>query len=108
MNSEIKARFTEALLSGDYKQGFGVLHEGECFCAMGVLADLYLKEKGLEWKPFSGVENVYAFDSGLRVHYGCVSPDIMDWAEMNWQEEVKITRMNDSEKRTFADIADYL
>ena len=108
MNSEIKTLWIAALNSGDYKQGFGFLHEGECFCAMGVLADLYLKEKGLEWKPHPDSETLYAFDLELGLCCSCISQDIMDWAGMNWQEENKITRMNDGEKRTFADIADYL
>jgi hypothetical protein len=52
MNIEIKARWIAALRSGQYKQGQGNLHPTpKCFCALGVLCDLYAKEHGMEWAP---------------------------------------------------------
>ncbi len=50
MKSEIKTKWVEALRSGQYKQGKNRLRDGDCFCCLGVLTDLYLKEKSLNWE----------------------------------------------------------
>lgn len=45
MIPEIKAKWLEALRSGEYKQGRVRLRTGESkFCCLGVLTDLYIKE----------------------------------------------------------------
>lgn len=48
MNPIVKAKWIDALST--YKQTWNKLYDGECFCVLGVLVDLYLKEKGEEWK----------------------------------------------------------
>lgn len=45
MNSEIKTKWIETLLSGKYKQGTGALRKadegrGDTFCCLGVLCDI--------------------------------------------------------------------
>lgn len=52
MNPEIKAKWVQALRSGEYKQGVGRLRSlGDEFCCLGVLTDLAVKEgvEGVEW-----------------------------------------------------------
>jgi hypothetical protein len=51
MNPDIKTRWVEAIRSGDYTQGTQVLYRAdtECFCCLGVLTDLYLKENDESW-----------------------------------------------------------
>lgn len=54
MNPEIKERWCNALLSGEYKPGKGVLRRqtevGDLvYCCWGVLCDLYVKETGQQW-----------------------------------------------------------
>lgn len=50
MNPEIKSEWTAALRSGEYKQGKGCLRsEGDKFCCLGVLTDLYAKAVGGQW-----------------------------------------------------------
>jgi hypothetical protein len=44
MNKEVKQKWIEALRSGMYKQGEGYLRQGDKFCCLGVLCDLYLQE----------------------------------------------------------------
>ncbi len=44
MKDEIKKLWTEALRSGEYKQGSGFLRKENNFCCLGVLTDLFLKE----------------------------------------------------------------
>ena len=49
MNERIKEKWLKALRSGKYKQGKGELREGGKFCCLGVLCDLYTKEKNVPW-----------------------------------------------------------
>ncbi len=49
MNKEIKQKWIDALQSGDYKQCKGRLADNDSFCCLGVLTDLYLKEKNMTW-----------------------------------------------------------
>jgi len=45
MKKAIKKRWLKALRSGKYKQGTGWLRNGEEYCCLGVLCDIYGKEK---------------------------------------------------------------
>lgn len=49
MNSQVKEMWVNALRSGDYNQATGKLRTPEGFCCLGVLTDLYAKEKNKEW-----------------------------------------------------------
>ena len=52
MNPEVKAKWVAALRSGEYKQVEGALKKGIGFCCLGVLCDLYAKERGVrKWSP---------------------------------------------------------
>ena len=56
MKEKIKTLWTEALRSGEYEQGQEQLKtdaaEGhkDKFCCLGVLTDLYCKDKGVSWE----------------------------------------------------------
>lgn len=86
-----RAAWVEALLSGEYLQGFGALHVQtprglHKFCPLGVLADLYQREVGgLEVRRERGVDRsaVFFYDGstdtppqvvldwvGLRTEFG--------------------------------------
>lgn len=44
MKAEIKQKWITALRSGEYKQGKRRLKDGDSYCCLGVLCDLYGKE----------------------------------------------------------------
>lgn len=50
MKPDIKAQWLTALRSGDYRQGQGYLRQGDQYCCLGVLCDLYGKAVGPEWE----------------------------------------------------------
>lgn len=50
MKKEIKKKWLRALRSGRYKQGKDYLHKNNKFCCLGVLCDLYAKEKKVKWR----------------------------------------------------------
>lgn len=84
MNHEIKTAWAAALRSGEYEQGTGQLRkeevEGVSFCCLGVLCDLYVKAKGLEWK-----DNRVACEFPQSFFYGAdaFTPDeVMLWADL--------------------------
>lgn len=53
MKKQVKIKWLAALNSGRYKQGKGALRQGRKFCCLGVLCDVYAKEKRKKWeKPF--------------------------------------------------------
>lgn len=50
MNSQVKEKWIAALRSGEYEQDDGKLRTYNGFCCLGVLCDLYSKEKNAEWE----------------------------------------------------------
>lgn len=76
MKPEIKRQWVEALRSGDYRQGHGVLHrvsaDDETFCCLGVLCELARKASVVQMEGEGrlidgkgyGVAMVYRDDDG--------------------------------------------
>jgi len=72
MKPDIKARWVEALRSGEYEQGEGQLKEGNKFCCLGVLTDLYSKETGRDWR-----------EGELDPDAGQLPPEVQKWADID-------------------------
>lgn len=109
MKPEIKARWLAALRSGDYIQGHGRLREGNTFCCLGVLCDLYAKETGVEWqKEESGH---CAFD-----HASFLPNCVMHWAGLEDHDPIPklggasctLSYFNDVRRAGFNEIADHV
>lgn len=106
MKPEIKEKWLAALRSGEYKQGQCALRKKDNkFCCLGVLADLYAKEMGIEWKM---EEDCYKIlDQG-----GTLPIWIADWAEIMSdgyvdRDHLTLASMNDH-GHTFSEIADVI
>jgi hypothetical protein len=94
MNPEVKALLKNALLSGEYKQGFYFLNprEGE-YCCLGVLCEL-AKDAGIIKRYYSLME---------------IPPkEVRDWAGLSFTEIGKLTHFNDDMQLSFAEIAEKL
>jgi hypothetical protein len=100
MNPQVKEKWIEALRSGEYKQTTRYLRTKDGYCCLGVLMDLYLKETGKEWVP---THDKYVY---LTSNMNC-SP-ISDWADVEEFAEDVLIHMNDTEGRSFNEIADYI
>ena len=133
MNIEIKTRWISALRSGAYKQGKHTLHsEDNCFCALGVLCDLYAQEKGFKWvqhQTLMGSDShfvtvmalAHKFNNG-ELFYSVAVPQspIADWAAIQsnpWvhvttkegvRREYHMSEVNDKLELSFAEIADLI
>lgn len=97
MDAELKAKWTAALRSGEYKQGKGQLRDGRGkFCCLGVLcnvASMQISKNG-ESPIVGGIENDYRgafvpligekyFDLYLMNDNGKSFPEIADYIETN-------------------------
>lgn len=63
MNPEIKTKWVEALRSGKYKQGKKSLRsrEGDKYCCLGVLCDLYAANKWRIREPLNEFDTRFAY-----------------------------------------------
>jgi hypothetical protein len=115
MDPEIRARWTAALRSGDYEQGYGVLRSGEKYCCLGVLCDLAARDGAVEaaededgtWKY--GNERKLLPEAVLTwAGLDDSSPEVRvaDWRRPHSPAPAALTTLNDNEESPFAAIAD--
>lgn len=106
MNADVKAKWLEALRSGEYQQAAGQLRDGNAFCCLGVLCDLASQSGAV--RPWEG--------NGIIEDYGAtLPPKVMDWAGLdNDNPQVRrnghlwaLGELNDN-RATFAEIADVI
>jgi len=102
---KVQKLWLEALRSGKYKQAVGQLREGNHFCCLGVLCDLYGKEKGKKWK------NVATHPSFLNdLHL--LPFQVIKWCGLKDYDPIgvggkSLSTMNDRGK-SFKEIADFI
>ena len=114
MNPEIKAKWLAALRSGEYEQTRETLRNSKGFCCLGVLTDLYIKEKETKWIPEKRYDETvfYWFEGELETLPDCVK----HWAGLDeWNPLVThkggrtcLGRLNDIERLDFNQIADVI
>lgn len=89
MNKEIKKKWIEALRSGEYRQGRGMLCslDHHKYCCLGVLTDLYIKEHPNKayWSDQKVVE-----DNKVVIYTGkSFLPEVvMRWAELEYADPI--------------------
>ena len=107
MKKEIADKWTKALRSGEYKQGkFSLKAEGE-YCCLGVLCDI--SKQGIWVKAYAGdrYHLTAEINSGdMPSVSGFLPSKLEKWADISSQ--CKLSRMNDKEKLSFLEIADYI
>lgn len=101
MDAELKAKWLEALRSGKYDQGTGQLRNGNCFCCLGVLCDVFNPTgwDGEEWSFGEGIDQcreLSVLPSNFRLQCG-----------MDGGLEERLIELND-EGKTFSTIANYI
>lgn len=109
MDAELKTKWVSALRSGEYKQGRGKLRsEDDCYCSLGVCCDV--SGEG-EWvrKPDSEGNGYWAYC------YRDEAPAAIPPKQLNKKWGLndiailgRLLHMNDMEKKTFPEIADYI
>lgn len=127
MNPDIKARWVQALRSGQYNQGHGLLkrRESNHYCCLGVLCDIAVQEgvaaivenetsyqDGVLYADLQGNVSKEALPLGVAVWAGCShDPEVTVIREKRdgrcYEEAENLTLLND-EGSTFAEIADWI
>lgn len=112
MDPVIKQKWIEALRSGEYSQGKFKLYNGQSYCCLGVLCDLYLKETNKEWTVLSNIEQsigrYYIADESETLPY-----PVRKWAGIEnsmpkTSLETSLIALNDVKDYMFSLIADVI
>ena len=102
MDKAIKKAWVAELRSGDYEQGkFALRADADKFCCLGVLCNVHAKYTPEVAKT---QKNPEAYDR----HSGHPSPMVLAWADLSADVAKKLVKMNDHEKKTFKEIADWI
>ena len=123
MNPTVKTQWLEALRSGSYQQGTGVLRDAEnSFCCLGVLCDLYVKEHperswearldALDFEDDIELTTTYALDCETDL----LPERVKLWAELEDDNPAvkdgsvltRLTVLNDEAGRSFPALADLI
>lgn len=97
LTDELREKWCTALRSGDYKQGKGALLNDGKYCCLGVLYEAVL---GGTW-GFVDSDGDTQNSEGSMVYLHGLS-------ELDVDVEEKVACMNDSEDKSFSEIADWL
>lgn len=99
MLTAFRKRLVEALRSGKYKQGYGRLKKGDCFCVLGIICDL---NDPTQWKDEPGNWTTY----GPGGYLASLPKDVAVGLDVSRPEEGHLIAMNDGQRLTFEQIAD--
>ncbi len=120
MNKKVQKAWADALRSGDYEQGKGMLHSGDTYCCLGVLCELAV-EAGVT-ERFNGPRVMgehgtlpsykYGPDSEVA-NTGTLPIEVSEWAGLkgaDWQDNptvdgYSLATWNDHKNADFNDIA---
>lgn len=127
MNADIKARWQQALRSGDYRQGVSRLRRradgGDRFCCLGVLCELAVEAGVIEAPVESEIGYRYGATGDLLGDAVYLPPAVAKWAGLSTNPAVEhvvgheaggrmtrwstLAKLNDS-KTPFSTIADLI
>lgn len=106
MKAQIKTKWTQALRSGNYKQGRENLYHDGAFCCLGVLTDIYLNETNQQWRHCVGL--LYSFEG----EGGFLPLSVMKWSGLTENNPYvggdNLTSWNDNHQASFNEIADLI
>jgi hypothetical protein len=106
MKQDIKEKWLTALRSGNYKQGRFVLRNPlDQYCCLGVLCDI--SSLG-NWVSFNTYFQYTTKTSG-NAEGLCFLPEEVEYSlQLPYNEESKLSDMNDVERMSFEQIANYI
>lgn len=115
MNEDIKAAWVKALRSGEYRQGTGRLRSvDDEFCCLGVLCDVVKKDERSPfhkaWHWFKGLSAwIFGKPEDRTAGSNAFLPTaVHEWVGLEAGHTQVLMRMNDFERRSFDEIADWI
>lgn len=110
MDKAVKKRWLKALRSGSYAQGAGRLKNYENkFCCLGVLCDILPNEGS--WKDYDKKyqsSSDFILKETKEVSNGHLPLSLIKKFQLSELQVRKLVDMNDTEKKTFKEIAAYI
>ena len=103
MNQEIKAKWLNALRSGEYKQTDDQLRDSQGYCCLGVLCDLHSKETNTNWIQDTYLTEEVSLPRAVKIWINFVSANKTTVVIKNVSRT--LAEHND-DGRTFLEIAD--
>lgn len=108
MNTKIKTKWINALKSGKYRQACGNLrHKSNStqkkpsHCCLGVLCDIWLKEKGGKWEY---LDDSNPHIAGVLGEVDVLPDGVRDWAGLDRNDPLVMT--DDDGEQTLSEIND--
>lgn len=110
MNKQVLSKFCDVLESETYSQTTEALAQDGCFCAMGVLCDMYIKEvnPNCSWRKVRPSDSHKAFVDETGFEYLEPPSDVLEWAGLDKKYMNKIIDWNDTSQLSFDEIAYYI
>ena len=119
MNQYVKQKWITALRSGEYKQTGGRLREGDCYCCLGVLTDLYDKDIQNDHHEWYEEDGHYVYTSDGGTVEATLPESVMKWADLKecnptvleermGQPVTSLAYLNDNEGLDFNQLADII
>ncbi len=111
MNEHWKNVWTKALRSGAYTQTSGTLRDGEGFCCLGVLCDLYRREMSMGCWNENGMEAdevSFNFEIGNKLEISTLPAIIKKNLGISTEVIDTLVTMNDDQRADFHEIARYI
>lgn len=118
MNPELKAKWVEALRSGQYQQGsYHLRSEKDEYCCLGVLCAIFpgvtwelrtLPDKGSVYTAKVSPTELYPDGSIALSSYTYLPRRISEEVGISQMEQQTLGRANDIEQLSFAEIATYI
>lgn len=105
MDSELKARWIEALESGKYKKGTSYLCENDSYCCLGVLADIenLFDNLSLENENKTVKGHLSLLPQDIAKYYGLINPG----PNNDFTLQLELAVINDRTD-TFNEVIDYI
>ena len=119
MNQDVKQKWITALRSGEYKQTGGRLRKGDSYCCLGVLTDLYDKDKDIKCHAWHEEDGHYGYKSGDEIVEATLPESVMKWADLDELNPIvrddrmgepltSLAYLNDNEGLDFNQLADII
>lgn len=107
MKKSVMKKWVEALRSGEYFQGYGMLKHNDSYCCLGVLCEISKKAK---WKAIQKNSSMYLYSGNGEI----LPPKVWEWAGLKSgnpgieEHSHYLSEFNDSRNYSFEDIADLI
>lgn len=112
MKENIANLWADKLESNEYEQGYNCLCDGNKFCCLGVLADLYVKETGSKWvendsgiKTIKGSQDYWQLPKVVRKWAGLKKFQVSPVVVFGGNNIKELSELNDKDRLTFKEIA---